>query len=134
VLRMEPNDALKPETVIVQPGEWVDANNNENGEDSLHASDNPLGLNIKPLTPTLAKRLKVDDNAGVVVAHVDRNGLAFASGIQEGDIITAIDDHPVTNVRQFLEAMRGVNTLKGAHVKFVSSGQSKDEILKENGN
>jgi len=126
---------VKPVTIVVQPGEYVDnsdsASNRDTSPDEPHSSGNALGLNIKPLTIDVAKKLHIDMGAGVVVTHVDRDGLAFQSGIGEGDLITSIDEHPVTNTRQFLQALRNVDTKKGAVIHFISDGSAKTEVLKE---
>jgi serine protease Do len=134
VFRLSKN-ALKPMKIVVQPGEWVDttvsAGNGDSTPEEQHSSDNALGLSIKPLTPELAKKLSVKANAGVMVTHVDRDGLAYQNGIEQVDVITSIDDRPMTSAQEFLEAMREVDVKKGTVIHFISEGTAKFEILKE---
>jgi S1-C subfamily serine protease len=109
----------------------VSAGNGDSTPEEQHSSDNALGLSIKPLTPELAKKLSVKANAGVMVTHVDRDGLAYQNGIEQGDVITSIDDRPMTSAQEFLEAMREVDVKKGTVIHFISEGTAKFEILKE---
>ncbi len=97
-------------------------------------SRNALGVAVKALTPELAKKFNVDMphiaemSQGVIVTYVDKTGLAYQSGIQEGDIITSIDDHPTATQRQFHDAVKNVNTKKAAIVHLIIDGTEKFEI------
>jgi len=42
---------------------------------------------------------------GVVVSNVDPNGAAAQAGLQKGDVITAVDRHPIKNVSEFKEML-----------------------------
>ena len=123
--------------VIVKPGEWVEKNEVASNTDSNSAeggaTGNPLGLSVKALTADQARKFNVDMTEGVIVTFVDKTGLAAQSGIQEGDIITSIDDHPILNSKQFHEAVKNVDTKKGAIIHLVSDGTAKFEILKAGG-
>ncbi|WP_069861852.1 Do family serine endopeptidase AlgW [Pseudomonas citronellolis] len=50
-----------------------------------------LGVEVQPLTPELAESFGLQDQGGVVVAGVYRDGPAAQSGMQPGDIILDID-------------------------------------------
>ncbi|MBD5214055.1 MAG: Do family serine endopeptidase, partial [Bacteroidales bacterium] len=65
-----------------------------------------LGISFAELTPELAKEKNVTaTSSGLYVAGVQPGGSAQAAGIQEGDIIVAIDKAPITNTAQIQEAM-----------------------------
>ncbi len=70
---------------------------------------------------------------GVIVSNVDKDGLAERNGIKKGDIITSIDHQPVTNSKQFREAVKNVDVKHGVVVSLISQGTPRFEILKENG-
>jgi serine protease Do len=136
----KPYEGGKPVKIIVKPGEFVEPTDvaaEEPQAPDSSGSHNALGVAVRALTPELAKRFNLDLShltelkVGVVVTFVDQSGLAAQSGIEQGDIITSIDDHPTTTVRQFREAVRNVNTQKGAMVHLIIDGSEKFEILKE---
>lgn len=122
--------------ITVKPGEWVEQtevvnNNNDTSSPEISAAKNPLGLSVKTLTSDLARKFNVDQTDGVIVVDVDKNGIAAQGGIQEGDIITKIDGHTITNARQFREATKNIDTKKGTIVHLISDGSAKFEVLKE---
>jgi serine protease Do len=58
-----------------------------------------LGINMQPVTPELAKKLKVPDS-GVVVESVMPESPAAAAGFKEGDVITEFQGKAVPTPRQ----------------------------------
>ena len=73
-------------------------------EDDMSPSDNvvieeSLGLQVLPLTPTIARQLGAGaDTRGLVVASVDQNSDAARKGLQRGDIILTANYRAVTDV------------------------------------
>ena len=68
------------------------------------ADDKPLeksalGMSVIELSKSVQKKLKLQ--SGVVVTEVDETGSAREAGIQEGDVITMIDNQGVTSVEDF---------------------------------
>lgn len=64
------------------------------------------GFIASPLSKKLRESLKVDDNVkGVAVSNVLEKSPAAALRIQNGDIITAVNDKKVTNLKEFYEAL-----------------------------
>lgn len=65
-----------------------------------------FGMSVTPLTPRMAEQLELSRNAkGVVVTDVDPAGAAASAGIQEGDVITRVNDREVTDVPELRQAM-----------------------------
>ncbi len=124
----------KPIKITVKPGEFAEQSEVASAETAPAengGSHNVLGLNVRAITPDLARKYNVDMADGVIVTYVDKAGLAYQSGLQEGDIITSIDDHAITNPRQFKDAVRNVDIKKGAIVHWITDGAAKFEVLKE---
>ncbi len=93
----------------------------------------PFGMNVEALSQDLADQYGIKPGAGVIVTYVDGDSPAEEQGIQPGDVITAINNQPVTNRRQFRQALRAADAQKGVTVKLISSGSSRLVILKEIG-
>jgi len=67
----------------------------------------PLGARLATMTPGLARLLGLDFTPGVVVLRVAPNSPAARAGLQEKDIITAVNGSPVTSVRELFAAAKG---------------------------
>lgn len=86
------------------------------GEAPSGMEDNPsdetggkIGLSVQPLTPELAKQLGVDPSIkGVVVRKVQPGSAADRAGIRVNDVITEIDDTPITSVASFSKAVKQI--------------------------
>ncbi|MFH0811089.1 MAG: DegQ family serine endoprotease [Pseudomonadota bacterium] len=61
-----------------------------------------LGMNVRDLTPQLARRLDLPPyEKGVVVTDVDGGGLAAEAGIQPGDVIRQVNRKPVDSTGEY---------------------------------
>jgi len=67
-----------------------------------------LGLDVKPLTPEMARQLGIRSGEGVVVAAVDLGSPADQSGIQPGDVIRELNRHKVATLAEFERLTRGL--------------------------
>lgn len=54
-----------------------------------------LGVRIQDLTDDLADAMDIDPSTGVLVADVAEDSAASEAGLQQGDVITAVDGEPV---------------------------------------
>ncbi len=66
-----------------------------------------LGVNAESLTEQLGEFFGVKDSKGVLVASVAENSAAAKAGIKAGDVIVAIGDERVENVRGLIKALSG---------------------------
>ena len=119
--------------VTVKPGAW-----NESGEagEENHAAAAPdestgLGLTVQALTHDLADQFQTAMTPGVIVTGVERGSLAARSQIKPGDIITEVNQRPVTNPREFRAALKAADAKKGIILNLVSGKTSRFEILKD---
>jgi serine protease Do len=62
-----------------------------------------LGVEIRDVTAALAEELDLDVLQGVYIAAIHKGSAAGESGIEEGDVITAINQHPIGNVSEMQE-------------------------------
>jgi serine protease Do len=56
-----------------------------------------LGLSVEPVTPRLAREMKLKDTQGVIVRAVEEDSPAAEAGIQAGDVIVEVDRHTIRN-------------------------------------
>jgi S1-C subfamily serine protease len=73
------------------------------GEDGEKAS---FGMSVTPVTPQIAEQLELPrGEKGLVVTDLDPAGAAASAGIEEGDVITRVNDRAVADVPALREAM-----------------------------
>jgi serine protease Do len=53
------------------------------------------------VTPSIVASYKLDVERGVLVTHADPTKLAAVSGLEVGDVVTAIDNRPIHNLGDF---------------------------------
>ena len=57
-----------------------------------------LGLSLQPITPQVARQLKLDSDSGLVITDIDPVGPAAEAGLARGDVIMEINKQPVSSV------------------------------------
>ncbi|MEO5803774.1 MAG: trypsin-like peptidase domain-containing protein [Verrucomicrobiota bacterium] len=90
-----------------------------------------FGLTVRPLTKELADEFGVETGSGVVVTAVESGSVAEENRIKAGDVITEINRAPVSNMKQFRDAINAADPKKGVIINFISKGTSRLTILKE---
>ena len=82
-----------------------------------------IGVAIQDVTPDLARAMALDVTQGAVVQQVEPNTPADKAGLKAGDVVTAVDGHPVRNssdLRNRIGLMR-----VGAEVKLTVLREGK---------
>ncbi|MBX2962266.1 MAG: trypsin-like peptidase domain-containing protein [Cyclobacteriaceae bacterium] len=82
-----------------------------------------LGIQISDVDANVADRLSLSINQGVLVNRVNRGSAAEASGIVQGDVITAIDSRDVNSVSELQEWVARNRPGNEISVTFVRSGE-----------
>jgi serine protease Do len=73
-----------------------------------------LGIAVQPLTPELAKQLRVDVTRGVVITDVNEGSPAATAGLHAGDVIVEVNRAPVANPDELLRALSKAKAPHGA--------------------
>ena len=73
-----------------------------------------MGMHMQDLTAELAKLFATEARQGVLVAHVEGAGAAFAHGFRRGDVIVRVDGRRIRNTRE-LEAALASRPATGRH-------------------
>jgi serine protease Do len=67
-----------------------------------------LGLEVRPITPEIARQLNLRSTEGVVVARVDDDSAAAEAGLQRGDVIREVNRQRVRSLQEFERITRDV--------------------------
>ena len=65
------------------------------------SSQSKLGITVTNISSSIAYRLGTNDRRGVVIAGVDKEGIAYEAGLEVGDIIRRINDQPIRSVEDY---------------------------------
>ena len=60
-----------------------------------HASHGVLGVSVQEVTQALADAFKLTKPMGALISNVNPDGAAAKAGLQFGDVIVAVDGHPI---------------------------------------
>ena len=67
-----------------------------------------LGLDVRPITPELARQLNLRTPDGVIVFSVDDESAASEAGLQRGDVIREVNRQKVRSVQDFEKVTKDV--------------------------
>lgn len=84
-----------------------------------------MGVGIQDLTPELAQYYGMKDQKGVLVTQVFPGDPADKAGLKPRDVITSIDNKPVTTGRELSAAVAGMAVGKDVPVKIVRDGKEQ---------
>ncbi len=89
-----------------------------------------LGMSVETLTPDIASGLGLpEDTGGVIVTNVDPTGAAADKGLQQGDVIVAVNQTPVGSAKDVTAAIETAKTQnRDAALLLVQRGQDKSFV------
>jgi serine protease Do len=64
-----------------------------------------IGVVAQTITPAMAKGLGLTQDWGVVIADVIPHGPADLAGLRPGDVIVAVDGHPMLGLHEFIASL-----------------------------
>jgi serine protease Do len=78
----------------------------EGGGEEQQSEGGKLGINVAPLTPEMAARLRLpEDREGLVITGVDSSGPAADAGLKQGDLIEQANRRPVKSIEDLRTAI-----------------------------
>ena len=86
-------------TIDIKIGEAPDEK--EVQQRPARATPNTLGLEVRPITPDLARQLNLKSTDGVIVARVEEGSAAGEAGVQRGDVIREINRQKVRSMADY---------------------------------
>ncbi|HEY3839221.1 MAG TPA: trypsin-like peptidase domain-containing protein [Bryobacteraceae bacterium] len=75
-----------------------------------HITRGSIGVISQDISPVMAHALGLAREKGVIVSDVAPHGSAEAAGLLPGDIVLAVNDHPVTEARQVMAVVFACHT------------------------
>jgi Do/DeqQ family serine protease len=85
-----------------------------------------LGIQITDVNASIAEELNLNVSQGVLVSYVNTYSAAEQSGILEGDVIVAINQHAVNSVSELQEWVARNRPGKEIDVTYLRDGNRKD--------
>ena len=88
-----------------------------------------LGVQMQPLTDTLAKAVGLPNDQGVLVDAVTKDSPASHANLQQGDVITGFNGHPITGTRDLAMAVANTPSGKTVGMTVWRDGHSRNESI-----
>jgi len=85
-----------------------------------------LGIEIRPLAPSVAEALGARGATGVVVAAVHGGGPAARAGLRPGDVITRVAGRPVSDSQAAVEAITAVAPGERVRLHVLRDGDERE--------
>ncbi|HVW72685.1 MAG TPA: DegQ family serine endoprotease [Rhizomicrobium sp.] len=84
-----------------------------------------LGVQMQPLTDTLARAVGLPNDHGVLVDSVTKDSPAARANLQQGDVITGFDGHAITGTRDLAMAVADTASGKTVNMTVWREGHSR---------
>ena len=125
--RARPNDRF---SAVVQRngksmtvrGTLSDAPNDVQAKGKQQDNEIRLGLRLRNLTREELADIAKDDQTGVLITAVDPTGLAARSGLQAGDVITALHQQPIESVADVSDAISSLPKTGVVTIEVIRQG------------
>jgi serine protease Do len=113
------------ETASVRLGERPGASSESEPADKDDPEEDAgkLGISITPVTPEVARELKLKVTGGVAVANVQPDSPAGEAGLQRGDVIHRVNRTPVANRQDYFRAIASLKGDKEITLQVERGGQ-----------
>jgi serine protease Do len=119
--------------VKVNAGEWADPATLAAARTGAHSEADPagLGITVHPMNRELANQFGIETGPGLIIVGIEKGSIAADHGIKPGDVVTAVNQQPVSNVKQFHEALKKADLKKGVILNLLSGDVARFEILRQ---
>ena len=95
-----------------------------------HVVRSYLGVSVQAVTPAIAKAMHLNSPDGALVSQVSPDSPASKAGLQEGDVILAINGTPVNEFNQLRMTVSMMSPGDTANLKVFRDGQTKEFAVK----
>uniref|UniRef100_UPI0035B56D45 DegQ family serine endoprotease n=1 Tax=Natronospira proteinivora TaxID=1807133 RepID=UPI0035B56D45 len=83
-----------------------------------------LGVSVQNLTPEFADAMDIDRRDGALVTQVAPNSAAEEAGIEEGDVITRVNDRPITSIRELVTRIGLLRVGESVSIELLREGET----------
>jgi len=83
-----------------------------------------IGVEVQEITPAVAESFHLGDATGTIIAGVLRGGPADRAGVKPGDLLTAINDVPVSDPQGMLNLVAGLQPGSSANMRVQRQAQT----------
>ncbi len=87
------------------------------GTEEKESGDTSIGIQVAPVTPSLAGRYRLDSEDGVVIVNVRGNSPAWNAGLRRGDLIVEINGMRINGIGDYSGAVKKIEEQKS--VRFL---------------
>ena len=94
-------------------------------KDTGHVTRGWIGVEMQPVTGTIAEALGLQKARGALIAQVNPDGPAAKHGIEVGDVITSVDDRQVKDARELARIVAGTTPETSVKFSLFRGGQDK---------
>ncbi len=88
-----------------------------------------MGVELREITPEFAESFKLPSTSGVLIGGVFRDGPADAAGLRPGDVVTSIDDMPLSGPSQFMNVVAGLKPQAATKLQVLRNGKTLDTTV-----
>ena len=83
-----------------------------------------IGVEVQEITPAVAESFRLGDARGTIIAGVLRGGPADRAGVKPGDLLTAINDVPVSDPQAMLNLVAALAPGSSAKMRLQRQAQT----------
>ena len=119
--------------IKVRPEAWPESDTPLNAKKAAprdEATPPAFGLKVEVLNQKLAQQFGLDETEGVVVTEVASGSVAGRKGMQPGDLITSVNQQPLSTPDDFNAALKKADGNKGVAFEFIRKGVPHFEVLR----
>ena len=89
-----------------------------------------VGVEAQQITPSTAQALHLKDNAGALLAGVQRGSPAAEAGLEPGDVIESVNGTKINGPKDLAVYVAAIQPGGQAHLSVLHDGQVKDVTIK----
>jgi serine protease Do len=94
-------------------------------KDKGHVTRGWIGVQIQPVTPTIAEAIGLKTPEGALVAQLEPNSPAAKAGTETGDVITSVNGEAVKDSRDLARKIAAMTPGTATNVSVFRNGQEK---------